>query len=52
MNVSVNIKNNPDAPAWQKKAWNEFLDMLVERAEALRKKEAGTANTSPSRKGD
>ena len=44
--VAVNIRRSKDVPARQRAAWDEFLDMVVERAGALRDKEAGE---SPSR---
>lgn len=37
--VVVNIKPGERVPARQQKAWDEFLDMLVERAEAKISKE-------------
>lgn len=33
--VIVNIKQSAEVPARQRQAWREFLDMLVERAEAV-----------------
>ena len=39
--VHVNIKRVPakDFPLWQRQAWGEFLDMIEEGAQALRKQE-------------
>ena len=34
MDAIVNIRQSQDLPARQRKAWEEFLDMLAERAEA------------------
>jgi hypothetical protein len=30
--VILNIRQSANVPAWQRKAWGEFLDMLQERA--------------------
>jgi hypothetical protein len=49
MEVRLNIRQSANAPAWQKTAWNEFLSMLVEEAEAelKNKKEAGRVSAAP-----
>ena len=36
--ISVNLQRREKVPAWQSKAWGEFLDMLDERAEIESKK--------------
>ena len=35
MAVIINIRPSKNIPARQQKAWDEFLDMLMERAEAM-----------------
>ncbi len=44
MEVIVNIRKSDKVPAWQLKAWNEFLDMLIAEAEALLEKEKNTTS--------
>jgi len=44
MEVILRIKQSKDIPSRQQKAWNEFLDMLMERAEAEINNEAELVN--------
>jgi hypothetical protein len=51
MEVIVNLKQSKVASARQLKAWDEFLDMLLERAEAKLKKK-GLVNIRKERYGN
>ena len=43
MTVTNNIKRSDKVPAWQRKAWDDFMNMVLERAESRKNKKAGLA---------